>query len=451
MVKQKKGGKQQRPANKGNKENQESKENKEIGENPEVVTTASLRPGMVMAEDLVDHKTGSVLVKAGARINQSILSNLSFFSLKNAYYIYKDLGAELEEEPSTENEEEHVDRQAKKHEKYLEYKKKKEARQLEKSKEEVDPGKVPQFFETGKEIEMSKYMKPLPEEVSAYSQRIYEEGIKAIKGFYEKPEIVTAEQVNQSLRAAGEITEEIMRNHHVLLQIAAMKAFDNYTFSHAVHVAIYASTLAKYLNFSRRDMEQICLTGLLHDLGKIDIPLEILNKPEKLTPKEFEVMKGHVRQSYKRVKMFQRINEEIPGVIYQHHERMDGQGYPEGISGKDIHKWARIISIADVYDAVTTDRAYRHSFLPHIGAEILMSSMGQLDSDYVQAFLNNMPIYPIGSRVKLNTGEVGVVACTYPQMQLRPRVHVLNSKEEVIRTVNLNEDFTKHITEILLY
>lgn len=384
-----------------------------------IINIHKLEPGMILAEDLTDLKTGAVLIKQGAELNKKMIQSVYLFFPKEKYEVYAESVKEAEKEESPAGEKESPD------------------------------ADMPHYFEAGKKIDIESHLKPLPERISIEAQNIYKDSLHAIKGFYEKPEIVSREELYDAIVASGRITEEIIRDPQILLQISVLKAFDNYTFSHAVHVSIYASTLARFLNYSQDDIHKICLAALLHDIGKVDIPKEIINKPGALSPEEFEIMKEHVGHSYRRVSEFENIGDDILTAIYQHHERMDGEGYPEKISGDSIHKWARIIAIADVYDAVTTDRVYQGSLLPHVGAEIIMGSIGQLDYNYIQAFFRNMPIYPTGSKVRLNTGEVGVVSESQPGMHIRPTVQVLNEKDEVIKTIYLSKEFTTFIVEIL--
>ena len=389
-----------------------------------MIYTKDLAPGMILAENLRDLKSGILLVKEGAVLDKSIIQSVFLFAYKEKYAVYSvsvpDDVKDAQEETAPEEE-----------------------KVVNKVKSSSN------IFEAGKTIDIESHLTPLPERISKEAQNVYKDSLNAIKFFYEKPEIITSKEIYNTMVTAGKITGEILRDPQILLQISVLKAFDNYTFSHAVHVAIYASTLAKFLNFPKEDIEQICLAALLHDIGKVDIPKQIINKPGELTPEEFVVMKEHVTHSYRRVKEFDNLSEDVLKAIHQHHERMDGEGYPRQLRGDEIHKWARVIAVADVYDAVTTDRVYQNSLLPHVGAEVIMGSVGQLDYEYIQAFFQNMPIYPVGSKVRLSTGEKGVVSGSYPSMHIRPVVDVTDDGGDVVRRVFLSEELETFIVEVL--
>ncbi|MDO9535885.1 MAG: HD-GYP domain-containing protein [Bacillota bacterium] len=255
--------------------------------------------------------------------------------------------------------------------------------------------------------------------------------------------------MHEANKAAENIADEVTRDPQVLLQIAFLKAIDDYTFSHAVHVSIYVTSLGKFLNLSKKELHELSLAGLLHDIGKVDIPPEIVNKPGKLTDEEFKIMKEHVRFSFNRVYRFEGINRDILSAIGQHHERIDGSGYLQKLKGPYIHKWARLLSIADVYDAITTDRVYRNAVLPHEGAEILMSNTGKLDTDFLNIFIRNISFYPTGTQVILSTGENGIIVGTQPNMPLRPIVKITAKDGKTARVVNLVDNLTTFITHVL--
>ncbi len=288
----------------------------------------------------------------------------------------------------------------------------------------------------------------IPEAISQQARTIYKSTFKTVRNFFEKARLQEKLNLGEIKKASEDIASEVIRDPQVLLQIAVLKAIDDYTFSHAVHVSIYATTLGRFLHFSERDLHEISMAGLLHDIGKVDIPDEILNKPGKLSDEEFQIMKQHVRHSFNRVYRLEGVSHDLLCAIGQHHERLDGTGYLQKLEGKDIHKWARIMAIADVYDAVTTNRIYREAMLPHEGAEVLMGSSGHLDPYYLNLFIRQISFYPAGCKVMLNTGEKGSIIANNPEMPLRPVVQV-TEKDGGIRVINLMDSLTTFITHII--
>lgn len=387
-----------------------------------LIYTHYLQPGMKLGKDLRDKNTGAVLLAKGTTVNQKKINAINMFAPEGKCYIMVEVDDPVPETPETSAADSH----------------------------EADTNKTKTASDAARQkTDIDKDINAFPERISVHSQTIYKDTLKTVKSFYENPNSITAETINTTKSIAGRIADEVTRDPQILMQISMLKAFDNYTFSHAVHVAVYASTLANFLKMPQDKIQELCLAALLHDIGKVDVPDEILNKPGSLTQEEFAIIKEHPRNGYKRVYKFSNVTKDILQAIYQHHEKMDGNGYPQRLTGEQIHPWARIISVADVYDAVTTDRVYRDSLLPHVGAEILMSCAGQLDHNYIYTFLNNMPIYPVGSKVKLSTGEMGVVSRIIPNMPLRPVIKVIDGQGREVRTLLLNKELTVFITELL--
>jgi len=234
---------------------------------------------------------------------------------------------------------------------------------------------------------------------------------------------VTLSMVEESSR---QLVKEVLVNNDIMLQLAALKSINEYTFGHSINVAIYAAHFAKMLGAPKQVMEKLALAGLLHDIGKMAVPTEILDKPDKLTRKEFEAVKWHAYESYQRLATNKNIEDDVIKAVFQHHERLDGTGYLQGLKGKEIHPWAKVLAITDVYDALTSRRCYRDAVLPHDTAEHLMAlcSQGSLDRNLLISFLQNTPLFPLGAKVSLSTGETGTVVGHPQKLPLRPAVEV---------------------------
>jgi putative nucleotidyltransferase with HDIG domain len=223
------------------------------------------------------------------------------------------------------------------------------------------------------------------------------------------------------------VVEQIMDSSNIVLQLAAVHLVDDYTLSHMINVALYSGALAKCLNYSIQDIKDICFSGLLHDVGKAKIPKEILRKPDSLTPEEFSITKKHAEQGYQILCQEELVNDRVRQVALQHHERGDGSGYPYGLHHQEITLFSRLIAIADVYDALTSDRCYRGRVLPHESAEILMAdcTLNRLDTELVKAFLKYIILYPLGTRVILSDGRLAQVIKVHADFPLRPVLEIL--------------------------
>ncbi|RSL30349.1 HD-GYP domain-containing protein [Salibacterium salarium] len=219
--------------------------------------------------------------------------------------------------------------------------------------------------------------------------------------------------------------------------------FDSYVFSHSLQVTIYSLRLAMELGYSDKQLREIGLGAILHDVGKMKIPEEILNKPGKLTDDEFEKVKKHAENGYYILKDVPNMPLLAAHCAFQHHERLDGSGYPRGITEKEMHDYAKIIAVADVFDAVTSHRVYRSAMLPHQGLEILYSGAGTLfDYDMVVAFQKVVALYPPGMKVELSDGSKGVVVKQNKNLSNRPIVRI---------TEKNNEDISESYDMDLLY
>ena len=180
------------------------------------------------------------------------------------------------------------------------------------------------------------------------------------------------------------------------------------------------------VRLSTKEVQQIGVSGLLHDLGKSRIPNEILNKPGRLTEEEFEIMKTHPVLGYNMIKDKPELSTATKLGVLQHHEKMNGNGYPLKLQGDQITPFARILSVADIYDALVTERPYKDAFSPRDAVEMIMAMTGDLDIHMIQSFLNSVILYPVDSIIKLSTGEFAKIVQNIPGYPTRPTVITLN-------------------------
>lgn len=227
-----------------------------------------------------------------------------------------------------------------------------------------------------------------------------------------------------------DIVHRILNDDNVFMKISGIRDIDNYTYLHSVDVCIYSVITGKSLNLAREEICELGLGAILHDIGKCKVPLSILNKPTSLTPNEYEIMKRHTLYGYEIVSKTPNIKSSTADIALNHHEHWDGTGYPAGKSGEEIGMLSRIVSLADVYDALTADRVYRKRFMPHEAAEYIMSNSSRhFDPDLLKVFLDNIAIYPADIFVMLNTGEIAKVVGSKGTPSLRPKVTVITRKD----------------------
>lgn len=256
---------------------------------------------------------------------------------------------------------------------------------------------------------------------------------------------------NSINEVAEEILDNVLSNKHVLLSLVDIKSMDNYTYSHCVNVAVISIILGISLNLPKKKLTYLCIGALIHDIGKSFIPKEILQKPGKLTPEEFEVIQCHPRYGYEFLGSSFNLSSHIKLIVLQHHERFDGLGYPEGIIGNKVSYLARIVSIADVYDALTSDRPYKRAMCPSDALEYLMSNAGTLfDYNMINVFCKIIIPFPQGTIVSLSNGDIGVVEETLPNFPLRPIVKIVKSeyKNKIGSIVNLIDSLSIVISHI---
>ena len=231
-------------------------------------------------------------------------------------------------------------------------------------------------------------------------------------------------------KASSTIVNDIMERKSNLVQLTDLRSHDMYTFAHSVNVAMLSALLATLMGFSKEKISDLTMGALLHDLGKTAVSLEILNKAGRLTEQEFAVIKGHpAAGSDKILAMKLPRAETIAIVARQHHEHMDGSGYPDKRAGDNIHPYGRIAAIADVYDALTSERPYKKGYAPSVAHHIMAHcSPGHFDEEMLHLFFQNVAIFPVGTVVSTTIGH-GIVKHTEFGKTERPVVTIFADKD----------------------
>ena len=251
---------------------------------------------------------------------------------------------------------------------------------------------------------------------------------------------VELEQVNPVI---NKMSASILRNQNALLGLSRIRVMDKYTFEHSVSISVLMMSFAKSMGLSIRTINDVGIGGLLHDIGKTLTPSEILNKPGKLTPQEFVIMKNHVVDSRNILQKTAGLSQIALDVAAQHHERYDGSGYPLGLKGDVISLYGQMSAIVDVYDALTADRCYHKGKEPSEVLKLLLKWSGtHFNPELVKKFIQSVGIYPAGSLVLLSNQYLATVV-DFNDNMLKPEVEVfLNTKKRCYvprKIINLSD------------
>lgn len=260
----------------------------------------------------------------------------------------------------------------------------------------------------------------------------YDKNILMVKSVFAniaKGEKVNSSQildiVDSTMSNLGNITE-------VIKVMNGVRKFDEYTYTHSINVALYGMFIGKWVGLGEKEIREVIKAGILHDIGKSKIPLSILNKKGTLTKEEFNKIKEHTTIGYNLCKEYNWINEDVKKVILYHHEREDGSGYPLGLKGDKISLYAKIIAIADIYDAITSERIYKPKQTPfQTFNNIISLGYGKIDVLILRRFLNNIASFYVGEKVKMSNGDIGEVVFVPPNNITCPIVKVNNVYQDL--------------------
>lgn len=247
-----------------------------------------------------------------------------------------------------------------------------------------------------------------------------------------------AQAVNQM---AGSIVTSVLKHQNLMLNMIDVRDYDNYTYYHSINVGVLAAMIGVRLKLPVAKLRDLSIAGLLHDIGKIEIPISIIDKPGPLTDEEFALVKEHPSRAVDRLKDTREYSADALDGIAAHHEMYAGGGYPKELAGSDIPFFGRILAVADVYDALSSKRSYREAWEPCKIIEYIMSrSDMQFDPGVLSAFLRVVVAYPIGTMVQLSDDSMGVVVRNHPSQALRPVVRLLYPESRRQSMVDLSTE-----------
>ena len=248
--------------------------------------------------------------------------------------------------------------------------------------------------------------------------------------------------------ASKTLTGSVFRNVDALLSLTSLKNYSEHTYTHSVNVCVLTLAIAYASGVTEDEASVIGVGGLMHDIGKSMIPLEILDKPGPLSDEERKLIMNHPVESERILREMGNMPEAAIAIAGQHHEKVNGSGYPRGLTGDQMHSFASMSAVADVYDALTSPRPYKPGLPPYIALRVVFDGKGtEFDTGVVETFIKSLGIYPVGSFVKLNTSEMGVVTEVNPEDSLRPKVGVIVTKFGKQRASPFPVDLAKEFKE----
>ncbi|HET8706370.1 MAG TPA: HD-GYP domain-containing protein, partial [Pseudomonadales bacterium] len=299
-----------------------------------------------------------------------------------------------------------------------------------------------------RKLQTYQEVKPLEEELGS-AQRVFTDLHVCVSDMIKRLENKVSLEVKEIKEALNPMIESVVRNPDACIWLARMKNQDSYTYKHSMATSVWAVALGRQIGLPRVDLGTLAMGALMIDVGKLGLPQHILNKPERLTAEEFDIVKSHVELGVKMLKDGSDATRLVLEMVLTHHERFNGSGYPRKLKGNLIPIFGRIAAIADCYDAMISERTYANAISPSFAVRKLYEWRNiDFQAELVEEFIQAIGIYPAGTIVELSTGEIAIVVAENRERRLRPKVLVmLDAKKKPLKEQLLINLRDTHETE----
>ena len=268
--------------------------------------------------------------------------------------------------------------------------------------------------------------------------------LKSAVTAYQKTKVLDIQPLKKVLR---ELVVEIIRNRDSMIHQLDMRTYQDYIYAHSVNTCVLSVLIAVNLDYPEGKLTDLALGTMLHDVGMMMLPDALLMKMGNLTPEESKQVQQHPEDGFNILRTVREIPITVAHIAYQHHERVDGKGYPRNLTADKILEVAKVAAVADTFDALVSDRPYRKGMVPHEAYEVMMAlADSYVDRDILHLFLTHVAIYPVGAVVQLDNGQHGVVTKVLPRLQTRPQVRLLTDQQGNLLSEQTEIDLTQHLT-----
>lgn len=261
---------------------------------------------------------------------------------------------------------------------------------------------------------------------------------------YQKTKVLDIQPLKKVLR---DLVVEIIRNRDSMIHQLDMRTYQDYIYAHSVNTCILSVLIAVNLDYAEGKLTDLALGTMLHDIGMMMLPDALLLKMGNLSPEESKLVQQHPEDGFNILRTVREIPITVAHIAYQHHERVDGKGYPRNLTADKILEFAKVVTVADTFDALVSDRPYRKGMVPHDAYEVMMTlADSYVDRDILHLFLTHVAIYPVGAVVQLDNGQYAVVTKVLPRLQTRPHVRLLTDEQGSLLADQTEIDLTQHLT-----
>jgi len=264
------------------------------------------------------------------------------------------------------------------------------------------------------------------------AEAVHQKTSNLVRSFMEEVQFGRTINAVAAKEAVANCVDSVLNSPDALMLMTQLRNQDEYTAQHSMNVCIYAIALGRHINLSIEELNNVGMCGMMHDMGKMLVPTEVLNKPGRLTPEELVIMQSHAKKGWELLINTRGMYGGAIDVAYLHHERLDGEGYPRKFKANQITPFAKLVAIVDMFDALSSDRVYQKG-RPHLEAiKVLTESSGNghLDSALTMKFIECIGIYPAGSIVELASGELAIVLEIHPKAKLKPKIMIMQDENK---------------------